>query len=238
MSSIRTVTNSVGLYQGISGNGSQAQRARNPSGDIFRQHVDTVQHTHRGGVSHPFWYVCAKFCGFSDIPHEIGGRSNTKFRVPGFPDQYNLHADSGTGREDKEVAHRDSCHRNFKPTISEESLPCDWQDGLTDTGNSTSPTFLQGILPRPGNQDYKIPCTLSRVSMDELDWWIVHLQGWNGKWMLTIESDASLMGWETHQNPYAQGDHGIIQREIGISIAWSFRWLTWLFKPLQTTNRI
>ena len=51
------------------------------------------------------------------------------------------------------------------------------------------------------HQSYDAPCKLSPGSREELDWWISHLERWNGKSLLshqadmTIESDASLTGW-------------------------------------------
>ena len=51
-------------------------------------------------------------------------------------------------------------------------------------------------------QDYEALCPLSSKAKDELQWWTDHLPFWNGKdlWTnpspnMTIESDASLMGW-------------------------------------------
>ncbi len=52
-----------------------------------------------------------------------------------------------------------------------------------------------------GDQCYEAPCHLSQNSRKELEWWITHLERWNGKNIVVdqpnfvIESDASLKGW-------------------------------------------
>ena len=75
----------------------------------------------------------------------------------------------------------------------------------------------QAILPAPlfyrtlqrdltrvleaGEQSYDTPCPLSPGAREELQWWTMYLERWNGKSLLVqqpnvvIESDASLRGW-------------------------------------------
>lgn len=62
-----------------------------------------------------------------------------------------------------------------------------------------------------GNQAYDVNCALSKESRRELQWWITHLEQWNGKSLLTrqpdviIESDASLRGWGAVSNGVRTG---------------------------------
>ena len=59
---------------------------------------------------------------------------------------------------------------------------------------------LSGALNRT-HQNYDAQLTLSRDSLEELDWWDTHMTRWNGKSVLkkdidlVIDSDASLTGW-------------------------------------------
>ena len=49
-----------------------------------------------------------------------------------------------------------------------------------------------------GSQDYDVSTSLSQQCKEELRWWDNHMRRWNGKSLiidLTIESDASLIGW-------------------------------------------
>ena len=64
--------------------------------------------------------------------------------------------------------------------------------------------MLQRDLTRSlakGSQSYKAPCPLSAGAKEELTWWTDQLARWNGKSLvlknpdLSIESDASLLGW-------------------------------------------
>lgn len=59
---------------------------------------------------------------------------------------------------------------------------------------------LAAALER-GQQSYETICPLSLEAQEELQWWISHMERWNGKSLLVhqpdqvIESDASLRGW-------------------------------------------
>ena len=92
-------------------------------------------------------------------------------------------------------------------------------------GKMTS--VAQAILPAPlfyrslqrdlslalerGNQQYDVPCHLTQGSKEELEWWLNHLQQWNGKNLIipqqniSIESDASLIGWGATSNNVQTG---------------------------------
>ena len=63
---------------------------------------------------------------------------------------------------------------------------------------------LQADLQRAlhsSNQDYSTLVRLSPTAREELEWWNTHLTNWNGRSLIakkhnvTVETDASLMGW-------------------------------------------
>ena len=54
---------------------------------------------------------------------------------------------------------------------------------------------------RPCTRQIRIPFQLSSMVREEFEWWITHFTNWNGRSLLTkkhnvtVETDASLMGW-------------------------------------------
>ena len=71
-----------------------------------------------------------------------------------------------------------------------------------------APLFYKGLqrdLSRAlgqESQDYEVQCLLSLPAQIELEWWITHLSLWNGRSIIkhkptmSVETDASLRGWE------------------------------------------
>lgn len=60
---------------------------------------------------------------------------------------------------------------------------------------------LRRSLQKGEDQDYSQSCPLSVQAKEELEWWVEHLQDWDGRSILrpepdlTIETDASTIGW-------------------------------------------
>ena len=74
--------------------------------------------------------------------------------------------------------------------------------------------YLQMVLSNTlegNNQNYKALTTSPTKCLDELDWWNNHMLKWNGKSLikkeidLTINSDASLIGWGAHCSHQSTG---------------------------------
>ena len=82
-------------------------------------------------------------------------------------------------------------------------------------------------LSRDRSFDSRIP--LSTEAIDELRWWLAHLDAWNGRALLhpspglIIETDASRMGWGGCLSSRPdRGACGLRWSRSSISIVWSF----------------
>ena len=77
------------------------------------------------------------------------------------------------------------------------------------------------------HNDYDAVITLSPEAKEEIQWWLAHLQAWNGRAILTpspdliIETDASKSGWGQCARAHERGDCGPRWSENFISIAWN-----------------
>ena len=156
--------------------------------------------------------LVASEAGISNKQTEIGSGANEKSGIHRLRNQHSTDETVLANRESRE-----NKGRMLRVTVSEvnkcqETGQNNWQNDSRSESNLTSTTAistrqrLRTVGLQQNHQSYETVVTLNAECLEELKWWMDHIDVWNGKsclrasldLALEIQTDASKTGWGAH----------------------------------------